>query len=135
MLTQENRTIVQAMIDAINNGDVEKAISYTHPECTLDGKPFGRDGDRMRSGTFMSAFPGQVWTIDRMIAEGEWVSMAYTFQGDFTGQFGEVPPTGKPVIFTGVTQYRLRDGQFIEIWEYLDRLTLYQQLGLIPAAA
>ncbi len=135
MLAQENSSIVQAMIDAINRGDVEKAISYTHPECELDGKPFGREGDRERTGAFLSAFPGQVWTIDRLITEGEWVSMAYTFQGNFTGHYGEVPPTGKPVRFTGVTLYHLKDGQFIEVWEYLDRLTLYQQLGLIPATA
>lgn len=135
MLAQENRAIVQAMVDALNHGDVEKAVGFTHLECKLDGKPFGREGDRLRTQAFMSAFPGQVWSIDHLIAEGEWVSMAYTFQGNFTGPYGELPPTGKPVRFTGVSFYQLKNGLFIEIWEYMDRLSLYQQLGLLPETA
>ena len=133
MSTQENKAMVQAMIEALNNGKVEAAVAFTHPECTLNGEPFGREGDRFRTQMYATAFPDQVWTLDRMIAEGEWVSASYTFKGTFTEKLGDFHPTGKPVIFTGVTNYHIKDGQFIEAWEYIDRLTLYQQMGLIPA--
>lgn len=133
MSAQDNRAIVLAMLEALNHGDLEESVSYTHPDCELDGKPFGREGDRTRTEMFLAAFPGQVWTADRIITEGEWVSLAYTFTGNFTGTYGNIPPSGKQIVFTGVSHYHLKGGQFVEIWEYIDRLSLYQQLGLIPA--
>jgi hypothetical protein len=50
-----NKAMLQAVVDAKNHGDIEKACSYTHPECTLDGQPFGREGDLIRSKMFQTA--------------------------------------------------------------------------------
>jgi predicted ester cyclase len=135
MTTEENKAILRDMFKAINEGQVEQAIATTHPECTLNGQPFGREGDRIRTQTFLTAFPDQVWTLEQMIAEGEWVSATYTFTGTFLEKMGEFLPTGKQVCFKGVTNYHIQDGQFVEAWEYYDRLALYQQMGLIPATA
>ena len=135
MSAQGNKAIVQTMIEAINRGNLEGSVAYTHQDCTLNGQPFGQEGDRSRMQMYLTAFPDQVWTLDRLIAEGEWVSIAYTFTGTFTVALGETPPTGKQVIFTGVSHYHMQDGQFIEVWEYIDRLNLYQGLGLIPVMA
>ena len=138
MLAQEtsvqeaNKAILQAVVAAYNQGDVEKACSFTHPECTLEGKPFGREGDLMRSQMFNTAWPDQVWTWDGLIAEGEWVAARYTFKGTFSGPMGDIPPNGKEIEFTGVSVYRFQQGQIVEIWEYYDKLGLYQQIGLIP---
>ena len=87
----------------------------------------------MRMQMFVDAFPDQVWTWDRLIAEGSWFSATYTFKGTFTGPMGGCPPNGKEVMFTGVSVYHIQDGQITEIWEYYDKLGLYQQMGLIPA--
>jgi predicted ester cyclase len=73
-----------------------------------------------------------VWKWDGLIAEGEWVGARYTFKGTFTGQMGDIPTNGKETIFTGVSVYRIQQGQIVEIWEYYDKLGLYQQIGVIP---
>jgi predicted ester cyclase len=132
-LQEANKAILHTVVDAYNQGDIEKACSYTHPACTLDGKPFGREGDLMRSNMFKTAWPDQVWTWDALIAEGDWVAARYTFKGTFTGPMREIPPNGQEIVFTGVSVYRFQLGQIVEIWEYYDKLGLYQQMGLIPA--
>jgi predicted ester cyclase len=132
-IIQENKALLQAILDAYNIGDVEKACSYTHPDCTLNGEPFGREGDLQRSHMMMTPFPDQVWTWDSLVAEDDWVATRFTFKGTFKNSMGEYPPNGKEVIFTGVSVYHIQDGQIIEIWESYDRLGLYQQMGLIPA--
>ena len=135
MNTQENKVLVLSAIDAVNHGKVDDAVAFTHPNCTLNGEAFGREGDRIRTQMFLSAFPDQVWTVDRLIAEGEWVSTSYTFRGTFLEKMGDFPPTGKPVVFTAVSLYHIKDRQFVEVWEFYDRLALYQQMGVIPAMA
>ena len=130
-LQEANKAILQAIVDAYNQGDIEKACSYTHPTCTLDGKPLGREGDLERSKMLYTAYPDQVWTWDGLIAEDEWVAARYTFKGTFSGPMGDVPPNGKEIVFTGVSVYRMQQGQIVEIWEYYDKLSLYQQMGII----
>ncbi len=135
MNTYDVKSIVTAAIDAINRGDIEKAVTFTHSECTLNGQPLGREGDQVRNQMVLDAFPDQHWSLDRLIAEGEWVSASYTFTGTFTNKYGDFPPTGKPVTFVGNSLYHVKDRQIVEIWEYIDRLALFQQMGIIPETA
>jgi predicted ester cyclase len=59
--------------------------------------------------------------------------LRYAFHGTHQGQWRGLPPTGKPVTFTGIFIYRIVDGKAVEGWENADALGLVQQLGLIPA--
>jgi predicted ester cyclase len=129
----ENKALIGKTFDLLNQGKAVEAAQFTHPECSLNGEPFGQQGDIMRMQMFVNAFPDQVWTWDRLIAEGDWVSAAYTFKGTFTGPLREYSPNGKEIMFTGVSVYHILDGKITEIWEYYDKLGLYQQMGLIPA--
>ena len=131
-LQQANKAVLHTVVNALNQGDIEKACSFTHQECTLDGKPLGREGDLMRTKMMTTALPDQKWTWDALIAEGDWVAARYTVKGTFRGPMGDIPPNGKEIEFSGVSIYRLQTGQIVEIWEYYDKLGLYQQMGLIP---
>jgi predicted ester cyclase len=43
------------------------------------------------------------------------------------------PPTNRPVQFEGVTIARVKDGKFVEGWNFFDLLSMYQQLGWVKA--
>lgn len=129
---QENEAVLVRVVELINQGKAAESVEFTHPDCTMNGEPYGRAADLLRMKMFETAFPDQAWTWDRLIIEGEWASAAYTFKGTFLGPMGEVPPNGKEVIFKGVSLYRIQDRQIMEIWEYYDKLSLYQQMGVIP---
>ncbi len=44
---------------------------------------------------------------------------------------GRLAPTGKSVTIKGMDLYRIRDGQIVDVRDSLDRLSMFQQLGLL----
>ena len=137
MNTEHLKSLVREAIAAINRGDIERMVNYTAPDCTLNGEPYGRDGDRMRAQMMATAFPDGQWIIDDLIAEDDKVLMRWTFRGTHQGALASipVPPSGKEIVFSGFSLYRFADDQIIEFWEGYDRFTLLQQLGAIPQTA
>lgn len=54
--------------------------------------------------------------------------------GTHTGGGLGIPPTRKGVDFHGFTITRVVDGTIREGWNGFDFLTMYQQLGVVPAS-
>ena len=53
-----------------------------------------------------------------------WTAHA-THQAEFEG----VPATGKPIRFSGIDMYQLKDGKLDEAWIVFDRADVLQQMG------
>ena len=83
-------------------------------------------------GGFHSAFPDGQIIIEQIIAEGDTVAARLTFHGTQTGQFQDIPPTGKTVTVPALDMYRLSEGKIVEHWGGPNQLRLLQQLGAIP---
>lgn len=71
-------------------------------------------------------------TVDEMIAENDRVMVRWTFYGAHQGEFAGLPPTHKPVSYSGINIFRIADGKIAEIWDIFDRLWMWQQLGVLP---
>lgn len=71
-------------------------------------------------------------TVDEMLAETDRVMVRWTFYGTQQGEFAGLPPTHRPVSYVGVNIFRIADGKIVEIWDLLDGLSLWQQLGVLP---
>lgn len=133
MSAKSNKAIVLATIDALNSGDFDKSVEMDAPDILMNGEPFGREADRQRCMMMANAFPDGQWIVDDAIAEDDRVVLRYTFRGTHKGDLMGIPATSKAVAFSGMSIYRMLDGTCVEFWEALDRLALYQQLGLVPA--
>jgi predicted ester cyclase len=59
-------------------------------------------------------YEGLHLTIERQIAEGEWVVTLVTMRGRHAGEWIGIAPTGKPVTMTGVNVDRVVDGRIVE---------------------
>jgi steroid delta-isomerase-like uncharacterized protein len=73
-----------------------------------------------------SAFPDLRMSVDMMVAEGELVTVVWTFRGTHTGPGYGIPPTGAKVDLRGITVWRIIDGRIRDEWtafEYLDVVT------------
>ena len=66
-------------------------------------------------------------TVDSQVAEGDMVVTRWTARGTHQGEHLGVPPTGNPVMVTGIIMHRFRDGKSVETWGEWDRLGLMQQ--------
>jgi predicted ester cyclase len=49
-----------------------------------------------------------------------------------TGNFGDVPPTGKRVRMTGIAIARIRNRQIVDEYANSDTLGLLKQIGITP---
>ena len=82
--------------------------------------------------SFHTAFPDGQITIEEVIAEGDTVAMRGTYCGTQTGQFQNIPPTGKTVTVPAQDIYHLSEGKIVEHCGGPNLLRLLQQLGVIP---
>ena len=74
-------------------------------------------------------FPDLRVDNDIIISENDLVSIQWQAQGTHHGEFKGKKPTGKPVAYSGVTVYRIKDNKIIEYWAYLDMQHLLSQIG------
>ena len=98
---------------------------------------FGRDftlaEDEASGKQLRAAFPDLQLKLDRIIAEGDLVSLHWSATGTNTVAAAPFPGTGKKVAIDGMSFFRFADGKIVEEWSTYDNLTIMQQLGLIPA--
>jgi steroid delta-isomerase-like uncharacterized protein len=81
-----------------------------------------------------AAFSDWHSTVEEIVVEGDRVAERWTGRGTHQGEFQGIPPTGKRVAVPGVVFYRIADGKIAEFRGQFDRMSLMQQLGVIPNA-
>ncbi len=89
-------------------------------------------GDLQAAKSWRVSFPDLQYSVDRVIAEGDFVALQYTFSGTNTGPWNGFPATGKPVKRSGLIILHIVEGKIVEEWLSYDMLTIYRQLGLTP---
>ena len=90
-------------------------------------------------GIWFEAFPDCHIDIDRAIFTEDAAVEQGSFSGTHTGVFhtpdGDIPPTGRAVKAQYVNVLSFRDGRFFAGHLMFDRLTLLEQLGVVPQPA
>lgn len=75
------------------------------------------------------AFPDLHLQVERLIAEGDWVTALWTFRGTHTaGGYAGLPATGTPIEMRGITIWRIVDGEIRDEWSSFDELGAYSQV-------
>lgn len=123
-MLEANKALVRRhFVDALQDPSVCDAI-YAPPLA----QAVKRGAERLQ--TIWS--PACYMTVDDMLAEADRVMVRWTFYGTHQGEFAGLPATQRQVRYTGVNIFRLADGKIVEIWDLLDSLSLWQQLGVLP---
>jgi steroid delta-isomerase-like uncharacterized protein len=89
-------------------------------------------GDLQAAKSWRQGFPDGQYSIDRMIAEGNFVVVQFTGRGTNTGPWHGVPATGNPVEVPGIGIYHIVEGKIVEEWVEYNMLSIFKQLGLTP---
>ena len=135
MSIEENKKIVRRYQEIYNNNDLD-ALSEVVSEDLLTPKIMagiatGFEGAKAAHRIMLAGFPDYQTVIDDLIAEDDKVVARIIMSGTNTGSFMGIPPTGKPVSFTGIYIARIADGKIVEHWGEEDSVSLLQQLGVL----
>ena len=72
-------------------------------------------------------------TVDEVVVEGDVAVVLQTVHATHSGDLPGLPATGRDFTIQEVTIGRYRDGRMVEIRSLVDRLSMMQQVGLVPA--
>ena len=139
MSTEENKAIVRRYNEEVwSQGDLAKVDEFVAADFLWGADHVDPAGVKQFVAMVRSVFPDFQVTIQDMIAEGDKVAIRMTHQGTHQGEWtdsplGTLPPTGRRVMYTGNVLYRLANQKIVEDFGELDLLSLFQQLGAIPA--
>jgi steroid delta-isomerase-like uncharacterized protein len=136
---ERNKAVVRRFVEEVQNGKDEAVFDELNAPDFVNlsappGVPSDLEGGKAFLWSFFNAFPDCRFTIDDMIAEADRVATKKTFTGTHTGDFGDIPATGRSVTVQYVDILRLRDGRVVEHWLSMDQLSFMQQLGVIPGS-
>ncbi|MBI4641059.1 MAG: ester cyclase [Candidatus Tectomicrobia bacterium] len=135
-MSQENKAIVRRAIEEVWNKRNPAAIDEIYAANYVIHNPPGgispnREGLKQWVSMVLAAFPDTHWTVEDQIAEGDKVVTRLTIRSTHTGEFMNIPSTGKQVVVTAITISRIERGKIQEGWANWDALGMMQQLGTV----
>ncbi|HWO67917.1 MAG TPA: ester cyclase [Umezawaea sp.] len=105
------------------------AEDYTnHNDFVADG----REANRQFWTAFFTGLPDVVVTMEDLVVSGDRVVGRFTYRGTHTGDLLGIPATGKPVEMRSIDIWRVQHGMFVEHWDQLNLMQMFQQIGALP---
>lgn len=131
-----NKQLVRRFIEeVVNTGDVDGMAGFVSSDCVeTDGKVrivSGVEGMQQHVLGVRRTFPDLHLTVERQIAEGEWVVTQVTARGTHRGEWMGIRPTGQPVVITGVNVDRVVDGRIVEHGGAANMLDALLEIGAV----
>ena len=135
MSTEDNKALVRRGYDALNERNWAAFDALCSPDIVFynaSTKIQGYPAYKQFISMYFTAFPDAHLTIEDMIAEGDTVAVRQTFHGTHKGDLMGIAPRGKQATATGISIFRIANGQAVEQRANYDDLGLLQQLGVVP---
>lgn len=138
---EENLRIVKSSIEAYNSHDVSRAIEYEGPS-VVQYSPASLKGVIGRESVISSmtadfvAFPDIHFKVERIIGQGDWVSVQGVMTGTNTGPMmtekgRTVKASKRRMSIPQAYFHRLQDGKIVETHGYWDIRYPTAQLGFL----
>ena len=131
----DGRTLAARYLKGLNDHDPDAvdgfvAVDYINHNAFVED---GREANRAWWSIFFTAFPDIEATMDDLVVAGDRVVGRFTYRGTHGGPLYGIPPTGNPIEMRSIDIWRTEKGEFVEHWDELNLLDLFQQIGMIPA--
>jgi len=142
MSEQENIQVIQANFEALNANDADtfRQLRAADFVAEVPGVPTPLNVEQtwMFNEGYLAAFSDVHLDVTLTIAQGNYVVAHYTATGTHTGQMrtstgSPMPATGKKFAVKGCSTYELKGGKISRQWDFADMISLFSQLGLMPA--
>jgi steroid delta-isomerase-like uncharacterized protein len=131
-------SFVQRVVDAYNSRTLEAFDSLLTDDVVLvrdEEKAHGRDEFKAVLARVKRAFPDLRYRIDDFVVSGDKMALRWEARGTHQGEYLGVQGSGRPISYTGITLYELRDGRIARVWVSADLLSLLRRLDVGRRAA
>ena len=133
MSVEENKALVRYFFEASVEEVLSKVDELMAPDFVYhtDEGDVDRETYKLVNSAVLAAFPDLRYTIDDLIVEEDKAATRWTMTGTHQAEFNGIPATNKAIKLTGVSIDRLKDGKFVETWNFFDSMTMLKQLGVV----
>ena len=135
---ERNKAVVRKVFSEIlTHGNYALANELYAPDFVnhTAAKDVPLEEDQASARGWRTAFPDLEMTVEKEIAEGEFVTVLWKGRGTNTGNGNGLNATGKTANGRGISIFRVVDGKIKEEWTEYSQLLLLRQLGLMQAAS
>jgi predicted ester cyclase len=126
-MDQPGQQLAETYLSMLNSHDpdlVERfvAVEYrNHNAAVADGREANRQ-----------FLPDLSVTMEDLVIAGDRVVGRFLYRGTHSGDLMGIPASGNPVEMRSIDIWRVQDGMFVEHWDELNLLEVFQQVGAIP---
>ena len=92
----------------------------------------GREANRQFWTGFFAGLPDLSATMEDLVIAGDRVVGRFVYRGTHTGDLMGIPASGHTVEMRSIDIWRLEGDMFVEHWDELNLLQLFQQIGALP---
>jgi predicted ester cyclase len=136
------KAVVDRVWDAIESDDFDSLEQLAQPDVEFRGV-----GAQIKSAAelrrfieaYKGAFPDLRHEVVEYVESGDTVALELkvrgTHSGTLRGPQGEIPPTGRQVVWESVDYVKVRDDRVASWHVYNDQMAFMVQLGLVPDPA
>lgn len=115
-----------------STGDVDALDDLVTKDYALQGGSGGVKDLKDAIRETRAGLPDVTVNLSDVIVEGDRVAYRWTMRGTHRGEYQGIPPTGRPVNYSGITLLRLDDGKVAEDWFESSSPSAEEQLGAPP---
>jgi predicted ester cyclase len=133
--SERNKAVVRRVFtEILSEGKFDVGAEIYAKEYVNHGttKDIGFAASQASDRGWRAAFPDLEMTVEKEIADGEFVTVLWRGRGTNTGNGNGLNATGKKVDGRGISIFRVVDGKIEEEWTEYSGLLILQQLGLYP---
>lgn len=108
------------------------AVDVIHHFNSASEAIVGLEANKVFNASLFTGFPDIQQQLAEIVVEGDTAVYRATLQGTHTGQFLDIPATGRTVKINGFTMLKFVDDKIVEWWYECNLLEMLKQLGLLP---
>ncbi len=131
-MLEKNKNTVRRYFTEVwekKNFDIIEEVFATSFKGHLFNPSRGVEGIKKNVLYITSAFPNGKLKIDDIFGESDKICIRWRYIGKHEGHFLNFAPTGKEIVFKGITIERFEEGKIVELWAEMDIYDLLKQLG------
>lgn len=132
MSIEETKSLVRRYLEEVYNKNnpsvLDEVLAPNYRRYLASGAALSREEQRQRLAGMRVAFPNLHVDIERLIAEGDFVTAQVVVRGTQRGAFAGVGPTGRTIAVPAIDIVRVDSGKLVEHWGGMDQSILMQQL-------